>query len=948
MTERRLTATCRVQLNEQFTLVGARTIVPYLHRLGVSHLYASPILAARPGSTHGYDVADPTNVSPALGGEPARQALVRELHTHGMGMVLDIVPNHMGTGPANPFWEDVLAHGEASAYAGWFDVDWDIPRPALRHRILLPVLGDAFEDVVARGELGVAWQDGRIRMNYFDQSFPLDPGTLPAVLDFVLGPKDRRGGDHSLDELAAIADSLRELPPREDRDQSERRRDASRTALDRLAALVAGDAGARRWMEDGLRDFCAGELGTRRIQSLLDEQAYHLVGWRQAARDINYRRFFDVTELIALRVERPDVFAATHQLVLGWVEDGTLDGLRIDHVDGLYAPRAYLDRLRSEVARRRSGDSAYPIFVEKILSPGERLRPEWPVQGTTGYEFLNDLEAIFIHPDGYATIERAYHSLVNEGEPPLPFAEEAIRGKLEILRGSLQADIRRLVRLLVGDGDDTTESGGTRWELRVALVELIASLPVYRTYVEAGREADTVDRAVLARAAQRARARAAATPHTLDRLVQIVRDATPDADAPAQEPARRDRFVARFQQTSGPATAKGVEDTALYRFVPLVSRNEVGGEPDRPLANAVGVLHRGAVERVTQWPQALLATNTHDTKRSADVRARLDVLSEIPDRWIADARTWLRDGERRRTQVRGSQVPDANAEYLMLQTLVGLWPFPAGDAGPDAPTLSALGERVGEYMLKAAREAKTHTSWTQSDEAYERALADYREAALADEHTVRHVTALVHEVAYPGAWTSLARVLVHLSSPGTPDLYQGDECWNFALVDPDNRRPVDWPLRDRLLAALDSAWERGETSRRALVADLVSNPADDRIKLHLTTRVLRARREHADRFAGSYAPLSAEGAASAHVVAFARHGAYGSALAIAPRLVRTLAGTRPPIGALWGDTRITLPTPLSAQSWRDVITGESVSLDRGALSLSVVLADFPVALLLSE
>lgn len=869
-----LSATYRVQLNKQFTLADARRIVPYLDRLGVSHLYCSPILAARPGSTHGYDVIDPKQVNPEIGTLDELRALAGELHERGMGILLDIVPNHMGIGTSNVYWEDVLTHGLHSRYARWFDVDW----AAADNKIVLPVLGDELDKVLERDELTLDVKEKTPRLRYFDNSWPVDPATLPEELQ------------------------LAKLDP---------------TAVSDPAV------------------FTRGEEGRRRLRALLDAQHYRLVFWRRGPAEINYRRFFDVNELAALRQEDPEVFAETHELILSLVGERVIDGLRVDHVDGLLDPLGYLERLREEVERRvpAKDGGVFPIVVEKILSPGEKLHRSWPVQGTTGYEFLNDLEDVFLHADGYAAIERGYRSLrrLTSGD----FADVAHAGKVKILEGALRADVDRLVRQLQPLSNDRSRDAKA---LANGIVQFIAALPVYRTYVD-GRstEPDPDDVRVLDRAVEVARSRADGDGPGVDLIRSIVLDASSDA---------RLGFVQRLQQTSGPATAKGVEDTALYIYVPLASRNEVGGAPDRPLENAVERFHRANSERACSWPSALTCTNTHDTKRSADLRARLDVLSECAPEWQRCVSRWRRLNQRHRSTVKGRLAPDTNTEYLLYQTLIGIWPAPRpgrrSDDLPDRSWFESAKERLEQYMLKAVKEAKTRTSWTEPDEAYESALKQFIAAILApsDESPfLSDVARFVGHIATAGHWNALARLLVHATSSGVPDTYQGDEIWFFALVDPDNRRPVDYGRREQLLSAAATAG-----ALRGL------HPSDERLKLGMVQRLLNIRRDHAALFSGGrYKPLEVRGVRANHVIAFARTTDTAQAIVIAPRLIQgLLANDRSHPD--WQDTEVILPQPLPREGYRVILEDRELAISpvSPGLALAGLLSDLPLALLLSS
>jgi len=855
------TATYRLQINSEFPLAAATDLVDYLAALGVSHVYSSPLLRARRGSTHGYDVVDPTALDPERGSTDDLAALVARLRAHDMGLVLDIVPNHMAASDENPFWDDVLMHGPSSPFARWFDVDWDE-----RGVVVVPVLGDHRAAVLARGEIGVVWTGRALRIRYFEHTFPLDPKTWPTAL----GTSD--------------ADAVRRF------------------------AAVQGDRPADV------------DVPADRLAALLHAQAYRLTHWRAAAGDINYRRFFNVSDLVGIRVEDPDVFAATHALIRDWLARGWLDGLRVDHVDGLWDPRVYLERLR-ELA------GAAPIWVEKILAADEQLRTEWPVAGTTGYEFLNQLEALFIDANGHAAIEERYRRLVH-ASPATGFDATARAGKRRIVDTWLAPDVRRLAgRLWELVRDDPTAADLTAGDVAITLVEFMVCFPVYRTYVDERTEnVSDEDRAVLADALARTRARAGLAPAALELLADVLRLEG------AARPAMR-AFVQRLQQTTGPVMAKGVEDTAFYRWVPLVSRNEVGGEPGAPLDDAAAALHAANARRAARWPRTLLTTSTHDTTRSGDVRARLDVLAEMPTRWMARVARWRRLHRIHRRVVRGRLAPDPATEYLLYLSLVGIWPLDP----VDTVASDDLRERLRAYMQKAVREAKVHTSWLDPDAEFEAAVDAFVQAlfAPAAQPFRDDVAALVGEIARPGLWTALARTLVHLTAPGVSDVYQGDEIWNFALTDPDNRRPVDFA---RCRALLDTLAER--RTDPDLARELVTRPEDGRVKLHVTRAALAVRRAHPA--LASYRPLAAHGAKARHVFGFVRHAGERTVVTIVPRLLLSLGD--PPA---WEDTTVK-EAGLGDASFTNVLTGEAVAATRGTVRLVEALATFPVALLVER
>jgi (1->4)-alpha-D-glucan 1-alpha-D-glucosylmutase len=856
-----LTATYRLQMNAGFPLAAARKRVEYFHRLGVSHLYLSPILAARRGSMHGYDVVDPTRINPELGTEDDLRALAADLHARNMGLVVDIVPNHMGIGPENSRWDDVLTHGDRSRYARWFDIDW----ASGKGKVILPILGDDLEKVLERGELTVTVREGETpRVRYFRNSFPLDPATLPPELQLATFDPEETG------ELA---------------------------------------------------DLFSGTAGRGRLRELLQMQHYRLVHWREGSRAINYRRFFEVDDLAAVRVEDPEVFDESHAYTLALVRDGVIDGLRVDHVDGLADPRGYLERLRAAIP------PGVPIFVEKILSNAEQLRADWPVEGTTGYEFLNELEDVFVDPQGFARIDALYRRFRHLPKETT-FRGIARQSKLAILKGALEADVRRLVGVVA----PAVRAAGIQLkpaDLQSAIVELIASLSIYRTYIDGRARIDDADRAAVEHALTDARAHA---PTALGQALELVARLLLDT-ADGIDPAVRLRFVPRFEQLSGPAMAKGVEDTALYVYVPLVSRNEVGGAPDRPLERAVAHFHEMNCLRAERWPLTLNATNTHDTKRSADVRARLDALAECAVEWERTVRRWRRLNARHRATVSGRLAPDTNTEYLIYQTLVAIWPSPRpgrrSDDLPDRVWRDQARTRLVRYVLKAAREAKTRTSWVAPSAEYENALNAFVAAILEpsdDAPFLIDVARLVATLAPLSVSNSLSRVALQLTSPGTPDIYQGDEQWSFTLVDPDNRGQVDYDAYMRALEEIESPASSSEVSRP---------------KLSLVHRLLQLRRERADLFRdGVYLPLHAIGARAENVVAFARVHDGRHTLTIATRLPGAL-GTS---AERWGDTHIELPPELRDVSWQSRLAADPSSY-RGTLELSALLRTIPVAVL---
>ncbi|HUG54879.1 MAG TPA: malto-oligosyltrehalose synthase [Vicinamibacteria bacterium] len=873
-------ATYRLQLHAGFGFDAAGAQVEYLDRLGVSHLYLSPVLQAAPGSTHGYDVVDHSRVSVDLGGAEGYERLSATVRAREMGQLLDVVPNHMAVvTPQNRWWWDVLENGPSSRYAAYFDVDWDPPEAKLRNTVLLPVLEDQYGRVIEETLLGVARAGGTFTIRYHEHEWPVAPRSV----DTLLAAAAERAGS---DELAFIADSHARLAASTATDvaairQRHRHKEVLRQMLERLGrdrpeVAEAVDAEVQRVNAD-----------PDALEALLERQNYRVAFWKTAAGDLGYRRFFDVNTLVGLRVEIERVFFDTHQLVLGWLDEGRVDGLRIDHPDGLRDPAAYLHRLRS----------AHPgvwVVVEKILEPGESLPESWPVEGTTGYDFMCRASTLFVDPAGEGPLTALYAELTGE---PTDYPDVLHVRKHRVLRDVLGSDVNRLTALLVEVCERHRNfRDHTRHELHEVLRELIACFPVYRTYVTADPEgASAQDEAFVGEAINVVQGR---RPEFDPRLLEFLRDLL----LRKVEGEKETELVLRFQQVTGPAMAKGAEDTAFYNFNRLVSLNEVGGDPGR-FGLSVEDFHEACQAAQWRWPRGLLATSTHDSKRSEDVRARIGVLSEVPEAWGRMVRGWF---ERNRRHW-GEEAPDRNIEYLFYQTLVGAWPIE-----PD---------RMTAYMHKAAREAKSRTSWTAPQEPYEAALQAFVAAAMADDGFRREVESFVATVLEAGRVSSLAQVLLKLSCPGVPDIYQGTELWDLSLVDPDNRRPVDYELRKRLLLDLAGASVESVMAR-----------ADEGLpKLWLITRALALRRRRPLPFGphGAYAALPASGRASTHVVAFSRGG---DVVTVVPRLTLRLRGQ-------WGDTRVALPEG----AWRHELTGEDVA--GGSVLVSGLLERFPVALL---
>jgi (1->4)-alpha-D-glucan 1-alpha-D-glucosylmutase len=933
-------STYRLQFNRQFTFTQAREIVPYLDALGISDCYASPYFQARAESLHGYDITDHNKLNAAIGSRAEYDAWIADLHAHDMGQIVDFVPNHMGIGePLNLWWMDVLENGPSSIYAPYFDIDWKPLKSDLQDKVLLPILGDQYGRVLERGELQVHFDAGAFYLRYYEHEFPIAPGTYRHILQIALEKLEPFKDDDFYAEFQSIITALEYLPRRTETDperiaERTREKEIVKRRLERRCQEASQVQAAVMQAVAQINGTPGDPRSFDALDALLNDQSYRLAFWRVAAEEINYRRFFDVNDLAAIRMELPQVFDATHCLLLELIATGAVTGVRVDHPDGLYLPREYFEKLQRRSAAAvhaplpTDGRAIY-LIVEKILSGDETLRRDWSVHGTTGYEFGKLVANVLVDGSAEQSITKTFQRFIGHS---MHFAHLVYAKKRLVMRLSLANDVNVLGDML----DRLSEKN--RWfrdftldALARAVHETIACFPVYRTYVEPGQPVTDEDRAVIERAVTAAKRR---NPALEESVFNFLRDILlfrfPENldDEARQEHAH---FVLKFQQSTGPIMAKGLEDTAFYVYNRLAALNEVGGEPQR-FGIGLDEFHQRNFERQRDWPATLLATSTHDTKRSQDVRARMLAISEIPQLWRSSLQRWRVINRRWKRNLDDATAPDANEEYLFYQTLLGTWPMdPAGRA--EASATPEYIERIQAYMAKALKEAKINTSWIQPNEPWDSAMNDFVARALDPSPKNKFLPSflpLAEEIARLGAINSLSQVALKLTAPGVPDIYQGNEIWDFSLVDPDNRRPVDYGRRREMLRSLETASP----------AELLEHWPDGRIKLLLTQRLLRFRRQHPGLFQeGTYLPLTVTGAFVESCIAFAREHEGKWIVVAVPRL-SSRAGF-PPIGEAWKDTAVELPGSLSLENARDLFTGRELGLRSGALKLSDAMSVLP-------
>ena len=989
---RRPSTTYRLQFSRWFTFKQAAALVPYLRDLGITDCYASPYLKARPGSLHGYDISDHNAINPEIGSWDDYLDFVKALRKEHMGHIVDFVPNHMGIFD-NPWWKDVLENGPCSPYANSFDIDWDPVKPELRNKVLLPILEDQYGKILQSGELRLELEQGGFRISYHDHLLPIDPKTAPQILEPVLErlSETMEPSDPDLVEIQSIMTACRNLPDREETAPeaiNERQREKE-VIKRRLSEIFDGNPQMRAALVGDLERLNGrpGDSGSYdSLHALLENQAYRLSYWRVASDEINYRRFFDINELVALRMDIPSVFEQSHILLRSLVRDGLIDGIRIDHIDGLMDPAGYLWQLqqacfreqamrvvqqqiggkeedsqgmsdlllgRFEQIREGNPESASPSFfyvlVEKILGEKEYLRETWPTAGTTGYEFAVAANGVLVERRSARSILNTYRKFTGSNQS---FKDVVYNSKSLLMTTSMSAEVNVIAQAL----DRISER--SRWyrdftlsSQRDAIREVIACFRVYRSYISAFQEQiDKRDRAVIDAAVAEAKRRNPAISASLFDFIRntLLLQYPPDMSEEARDEQRY--FVMRFQQHSGPVMAKGLEDTAFYIYNPLASLNEVGGNPEK-FGTAVSEFHEQNAYRLTSVPYSMISTSTHDSKRSEDVRARIDVLSEIPREWRSALHRWSQVNEKHRQALNGDMIPDRNEEYLLYQSLLGT--YPAEEVDKD--DYQNFCDRIRDYMLKAIREAKVHTSWVSPNADYEEGVVKFISSILErspSNEFLPDLAILNKMVTTCGMYNSLSQTLLRVFSPGVPDLYQGNEVWNYSLVDPDNRRTVDFNQRQKMLRNLRTEITKtGDLSHFA--RRLLDTKENGVIKLFVTWRSLTYRRDHATLLSsGSYSPLEGTGAGVEHICAFARQDDSSTLVVVVPRLCARITGngSTAPVGmAAWGDSTLVLPASFGGTVYTNIFTGETMRATRSkrgsSLSLAKVLSCFPVAAL---
>jgi (1->4)-alpha-D-glucan 1-alpha-D-glucosylmutase len=980
-------STYRLQFNYQFRFSDAAKIIGYLHELGISEIYASPYLKAQRGSLHGYDIVDPTMLNPEVGSEDDYNILMGELKKYDMGQVLDIVPNHMSIGSDNPWWMDVLENGLSSPRAKYFDIDWAPEEERLKDRLLIAVLGDQYGAVLENQELKLSFEEGAFFINYNSNKLPVQPNSYALILQHRIESLEKKPPDEAphLTELLSIITSIKHLPSHTEPDEeriAERLREKE-IIKKRLFKLYSDIPEIKDHIDTNVKIF-NGSKGDPKsfdlLDGLLNEQIWRLSHWRVAMEEINYRRFFDINDMAGLKMENYEVFAETHKLIFKLISEGKVTGLRVDHADGLYNPQAYLRILQqacfthwrppfpksqgldlsgpgssiieSYTAKQDEETPQYRPFyivVEKILTKNEKMPQEWPIFGTTGYGFLNSLNSIFVATKNAVLFDRIYSQFIRD---KINFFQVAYEKKKLVLQVAMSGEIHTLGNYISRiTGKDRHSRDYTVVSLTKALTEIAAFFPVYRTYINTLTATDR-DRQYLEQAVSKAKKQNPAVSASIyDFLKAVLLLKFPDDFSEDDKKYWLD-FTMRFQQLTAHVMAKGLEDTAFFIYNRLVSLNDVGGSPDR-FGAALEAFHRQNLDRIKSWPHTLIATSTHDTKHDEDVRARINVLSEMPHEWKKCLIRWSGLNKNKKKIIEGQAVPDRNEEYLMYQNIIGAWPL-----GPmTGPGYEIFTDRIKTYMLKAIREAKINSSWISPDSIYEEAVMAFLDAILSDKKKnsfLQEFKVFQKTVSYYGVFNSLSQTLLKIASPGIPDFYQGTEIMEFSLVDPDNRRPVNYSERIEMLEQLKK--RESEIGPPALARELISENMDGRIKLFLMCKALGYRyNNHLLFMQGAYIPVESAGPGKDHVCSFARSKGDKAVLVIVPRFVSGLTHSinEAPLGEkIWGETRIIITREISFDSFRDVFTGEKVIVSRQngerMLYMSEVLKHFPFAMLVGH
>lgn len=925
-------ATYRIQFNSAFPFEAAQKIIAYLAELGISDIYASPIFKARAGSTHGYDVVDSNQLNPELGTEENYEALVSEVKKHDMGWVQDIVPNHMAYDSENLLLMDVLENGPNSESFDYFDIDWNHPYEAIRGRVLAPMLGNYYGDCLENGDIQLKYDENGLSVNYFGLTLPVKIESYARFITYNLGKLNRALGRHNPDFVKLLG-ILYLLKNTSDESKGKERYDQIAFVKGLLWELYNQNPEVKEFIDSNIQ-FFNGEKGNPEsfnpLDSLLSEQFYRLSFWKVGAEELNYRRFFTVNELISVKVEEIKVFHKTHALIAQLVESGKITGLRIDHIDGLYDPTQYLERLREKTA------DVY-LTVEKILEHKEDLPEYWPIEGTSGYDFLNYVNGVFCKGESEEPLTEIYSRLTGFKDS---YEQLFIEKKRLIVEKNMAGDVDNLAHLLKRvSGYSRVGSDFTQHGLQRALSEVLIVFPVYRTYINQDGLRES-DRFYVKEAIAKAKEQVPLLLKELNYIEKLLLLEEEESLKPEQKELQR-HFVMRLQQLTGPLTAKGIEDTLLYVYNRLLSLNEVGGNPSQ-FGVTVADFHEFNKKQQELWTHKMNATATHDTKRGEDARARINVISEIPEEWEKQVKLWSEINNSKKVKDKRRTIPSKNDEYFFYQTLIGSFPFAESE-------YAEFVERVKDYVIKAVREAKVHTAWLRPDSDYENGFIAFVEDALKpgeDNEFMKAFLPFQKLVAEYGIFNSLSQTLLKSTSPGVPDFYQGTELWELSMVDPDNRRPVDFEQR---LGFLKDIKEKAQKDVLKLIDELLASSEDGRVKLFLTTKILEARNKNLEVFQnGDYLPLEVVGKFKDHIVAFARKYENKVAITVAPRLLTSLVGQGEyPLGEqVWHDTQLKLPQEMPS-GWQDAIASQAIQAN-GTLLVGEVLKYFPVALLIGQ